>query len=424
MNRRLKILAVAYDCSPLRGSEPGVGWGWVRALAEHYDLWVITAEHWREEIEPALEREPGLKERLRFVYVPRRWRGAIAILEKFWPPAYLATYKHQWQREAFRTAERLHREVGFDLVHQITYVGFRVPGWWWRLGIPFVWGPIGGLEQTPWHLLPAMGLRGAVHFACRNLWNEFDRHLVPDPREAFRRAAAIIAATDGIRREIQRFYGRDSFVIPEVGLPPHTAASPQPRVPQEPLKLIWSGRHIPSKALPVLFAALRRLPERIHWTLEILGSGSCTGRWKRQCRELGLEARCHWWGEVPRDVALERMRASHVLVISSLYELTSTVTVEALACGLPVICPDLYGFRDAVTPECGIRVSARSARDLVEGMAQAIMRLHEDEGLRRRMAEAAIRQARKYDWRDKAEEVSKLYESAASRFLSEVSVDV
>jgi glycosyltransferase involved in cell wall biosynthesis len=424
MTPRLKVLAVAYACSPLRGSEAGVGWGWARALAEHHDLWVITAEHWRQEIEPAVTQEPGLNDHLRFIYVPRRWQGAVSVLEKFWPPTYLATYKHQWQREAFKAAQKLHCGIGFDLVHQITYVGFRVPGWWWRLGIPFVWGPIGGLEQTPWRLLPAMGLRGAAHFACRNLWNDFDRRLAPGPREAFRRAAVVIAATEGIQREIHRFYGRDSVVIPEVGLPPQTAVCPQPRAPKEPLKLIWSGLHIPRKALPVLFSAVRRLPERINWTLEILGSGPCTGRWRRKCRGLRLEARCLWRGQVHRDLALERMRASHVLVISSLYELTSSVTVEALACGLPVICPDLYGFRDAVPPECGIRVPARSAKDLGEGIAQAIIRLHDNEEVRRRMAEAALRQSRSYDWLHKVEAISKLYENALSHNAREVTLDV
>lgn len=411
---------MAYACSPLRGSEEGVGWGWVTALAEHHDLWVLTASHWRPEIEPVLAKEPGLGKRLRFIYVPRRWRRAVALAEKFWPPIYLASYKHQWQRDALNVAQRLHREVGFDLVHQITYVGFRVPGEWWRLGIPFVWGPIGGLEQTPWHLLLPMGPRGIMRFACRNFWNEYDRRFSRRPREAFRKAAAIIAATEGIQKEIFRFFQRDAAIIPEVGLPPVSLIQPPRREPGEPLRLLWCGRHIPSKALPLLFQSLKLLPRRIQWRLEILGSGPCTEGWKRQCRRLDLEERCVWKGNVPRNVALARMMESHVLVITSLYELTSTVTVEGLALGLPVICPDLYGFRDAVTDGCGIRVPARSIDSLVRGIAEGITRLHDHEEGRLQMAEAAIRQAERYRWEIKAQRVNTIYTEVASRCRVEV----
>jgi len=61
------------------------------------------------------------------------------MAEKVWPPAYLFTYKHQWQRAAFEVAKQLNDQVHFDVVHQLTYVGFRVPGLLWKLDAPFVW---------------------------------------------------------------------------------------------------------------------------------------------------------------------------------------------------------------------------------------------------------------------------------------------
>lgn len=41
---RLKVLVSAYACSPERGSEPAVGWGFVSALRKFHDLWVIVEE--------------------------------------------------------------------------------------------------------------------------------------------------------------------------------------------------------------------------------------------------------------------------------------------------------------------------------------------------------------------------------------------
>jgi len=43
----------AYACAPRRGSEPGAGWGFVRSMAEHHDVWVIT----RRKNQPEIEKE-------------------------------------------------------------------------------------------------------------------------------------------------------------------------------------------------------------------------------------------------------------------------------------------------------------------------------------------------------------------------------
>lgn len=73
MARRLKILVSAYACSPVRGSEPGMGWGFIRALAKYHDLWVIVEqEKFQEEVEDGLETYPELKERVNFYFIPKK----------------------------------------------------------------------------------------------------------------------------------------------------------------------------------------------------------------------------------------------------------------------------------------------------------------------------------------------------------------
>ncbi len=230
---------------PARGSEYGVGWGWVAAIAKYHDLWVITGEQCRNEIEAYLASTPELKCRLQFHYIPRkRYEWA----EKIWHPFYLYTYKNQWQSAAFEGGTRLHAKIGFDIIHQLTYVGFRVPGELWKLDVPFVWGPIGGLEQTSWSLIPALGTRGVLHYTARNLLNDWDRRFKQLPRRALAKAdGGVISATSGIQKELRRFYGRDSVVISEIGLPPMTRRDPVSRQATEPLILLWCGNHLPAK---------------------------------------------------------------------------------------------------------------------------------------------------------------------------------
>src|SRR5579859_118170 len=403
---RLKVLVAAYACSPSKGSEHGVGWGWVEAIAKYHDLWVITGAQFKDEIEAEFSRRPELGSKITFHYIARtRYSWA----EKVWPPAYLLSYKHQWQKAAYEAAKHLDGQIHFDIVHQLTYVGFRVPGLLWQLNRPFVWGPIGGLEQTTWALIPALGVRGGLYFLARNLLNEWDRRFSRAAKRAFATAdGGIIAATSGIQSEIMRFYGLDSEVISEIGLPPVTRETLVRRQPSMPLALLWCGNLLPGKALPFLLSALQLLPADLNWRLTIIGDGPCSAKWRRLARTSGVADRCEWFGQVPRQAVLQKMQESHVLVITSVYDLTSTVLVEALANGLPVICPDHCGFRDAITPECGIKVSARSRREFIFGLRDGILRL-DDESLRLRLGKGALRRSEEYKWDLKAKAVSNIY---------------
>jgi len=45
----------------------------VTAISRLHDLWVRTAEFHRGDIERALAASPGLRGRVRFIYIPHRW---------------------------------------------------------------------------------------------------------------------------------------------------------------------------------------------------------------------------------------------------------------------------------------------------------------------------------------------------------------
>jgi glycosyltransferase involved in cell wall biosynthesis len=278
--------------------------------------------------------------------------------------------------------------------------------------MPLVWGPIGGLENTPWRYLPAMGWRGAIMFAGRNILNTLDKWLLRGPVKAFRKTdGAVIAATSKIQQQIRARYGVDSVVRCEIGMePPKESASLSSRENGEPLRIVWSGLHIPRKALPLLFDALALLADDIEWRLTVLGSGPQSGRWRELAAAQGLDERIRWTGRIPREEAVACVGAAHVMVVTSLYDLTSSVVVEALAAGVPVICPDHYGFSDAVDDSCGIKVPVDSTAVIRRGIAAAIEALYEDEHRRRRLAQGAIRRARDFEWHETGAIVSRLYE--------------
>ncbi len=410
----LKVVLNAYACNPCKGSEEGVGWNWVKCIAGFCDPWVLVADYHRDDIEAHLSNNPDEMSNVHFIYVSHKpwhyrptpgWKKIEGSIAK---PVMNLAYM-LWLKDAFTLAKQLHQEEHFSLAHQLTYVGFRFPGRLWKLDIPFVWGPVGGLENTPWRFLPVLGIRGAIYYAGRNLINGAQRLFLRSARKAFRQAGAVIAATSGIQREIRRWYGVDSRVICEVGPPERMERATSPRDAGEPLRLIWSGEHLPGKALPLLLQALIHMEADCAWHLDVLGQGPLSDSWKRLAHELDVQNRCTWHGLLPRDEALTVMSRGHVFVVTSLKDLTSTVLLEALALGLPVICPDHCGFSDVVNEECGVKLPVENPAQLITDLTQAIDALCRDEPRRQSLAEGAVRRAGEYSWERKAMEIEEVY---------------
>ncbi len=417
MSERLNIVACAYACSPYRGSEPGVGWGWIRAIARHHHVHVLTAAFHRDEIEQYRAAHPRELANATFAYVPhkgwhfspnRLWRR---IAHSPLRPLVLVAYR-AWLRDAYRLARRLHDKHRFDIAHHVTMVGFRYPGHFHKMPIPFVWGPIGGLENTPWRFLPAMGLRGTMHYAFRNVVNSLHKRCLQAPRRAMQAAAAIIAATPAIRDEIARCYGRDAVVMCEIVPPePGSDAPPTPRGPGEPLRLCWSGQHVPGKALPLLLKALAQMPATIGWRLSVLGEGPSSRYWRRLAESLGVAERCRWLGNVSRDDALGHVAQSHVFVITSLKDLTSTVLLEALAMGVPVICPDHCGFSAVVDETCGVKLPIETPEAFSDALPGAILSLATNDGRRQALARGASLRACAFSVNARGVALDSLYRS-------------
>ena len=418
---RLRILAIAYACDPSKGSEFGVGWGWVNAIAANHKVTVITADFNSASIRQHLATgKVSTCSNPLFLYVRNRpWhyrpRGIwLGIEDSFGKPFMNLAYQ-DWLRYAFEEAKRELAKSSYDLVHLITYVGWRFPGTFYRLGIPFVWGPIGGMKNTPWRLLPILGPKGALYYGARNLINSLQLRILLGPRRALRAAnGGVIAATSEIQEELQIRYQVTSRVICEVGPPDFAATTPIRRGENDPLRICWSGQHLPGKALHLLLQAAAQLPKNLNFSIEILGDGISNRTWRSLACKLRIEERCHWHGWLPRDQSLAVMRESHVFVLTSLKDLTSTVAVEAISLGLPVVSLDHCGFADLVTNQCGIKIYPGSTTQIVSELAGALHTLYSDEALRERLARGAIKRSHTYSWAAKMETLDEIYRMAVA----------
>jgi glycosyltransferase involved in cell wall biosynthesis/peptidoglycan/xylan/chitin deacetylase (PgdA/CDA1 family) len=405
--RRPRLLILAYACSPLRGSESGVGWNRAVEAAKDFDVWVICEEReFRQDIESYLEKI-GPIENLHFAYVPmprREWAfGQAADALWYW-------MLKRWHRRALRTARKLDEEVGFDVVHQLTFCGYREPGYLWKLDAPFVWGPIGGTQNYPWRFLQYAGCRGAAFEIARNIVNScqlrFDRRV----RNALRKASAVLAASSSIRADLLSMAKVPATVISDVGVARIEGNPRRPRNAEEPLRILWSGILKPRKALPLLIEALAILPPDLAYEVRILGDGPCRRSWNCMATRRGVATNVKWLGWLPHEEALRQYAWADVFVFTSLRDTTGTVLPEALAAGLPVICLDHQGGRDVVTAECGAKIPVTTPRQVIERLSEAIAHLATHPEVCQRMSREALRRAEDYLWTKQGEKMTAVYQ--------------
>ena len=411
--KRLKVLVGSYACDPGYGSEPGMGWNFVSNIARFHEVHAIVEEgEFKETLTKFAAEHPEAVEHITFHFVPRTHHN---LLRKIWPPSYYWFYR-AWHKRAYRLAKELDKRENFDIVHQVTISGFRCPGFLWKLGKPFVWGPLGGFTDTPWCLLRSLGMGGAIHFAVRNVVNGFQKRWGREARAAARHSAAILTSTTQAVDEIKRFWKKDAVLMNEVGLEKYEGTegfTPSVHEPGTPLRICWAGEHIPRKALDLLLRALPLCKEKME--LHVLSKGPRMEAWKKLSHKLGLDGVVTFHGFVPREEAFHIMSTSHVFCITSVREDTSTVVFEAFRYGLPIIALDHCGFATVINETCGIKIPINSRSQVIGDYARHLDYLATHEEERRQFSQGALKRCRDFTWDAKMEVLNRLYADAAGR---------
>jgi glycosyltransferase involved in cell wall biosynthesis len=419
MNRP-RVLISAFSCHPHRGSEPGVGHFFVSELARHCDLTVITEA---VENRAAIERhqlEDRIYASIDFHFIPWPWLDHEGRRIDDRGSYHFYRCLRQWEESALKLATTLTATRKFDLVHHLTMQGYREPGYLWRLGLPFVWGPVGGHAQIPWRYFPMLGWRGMLKQGTRNIGNALQARLHPRVRAAAKKAAAVITNTAAGREALARLYGVDATVIGEFGAE-RMPVPARPPIGSRPIKIAWSGVHVPRKALPILLHAMARLAPPVRAEAHILADGPETERWQRLARKLGVSDCCIWHGRLPRRQAIEVMSSCDVFAVTSLLDGTSCVLNEAIAVGLPVIAHRACGFADVVDQTCGILIEPRSPGRSVRAFADAISRLATDATLYQALCNGAVARIEAVGVQRRARQMLEVYERVLGRPIASTS---
>lgn len=400
----MRILLSAYACRPNAGSEPGCGWNWATHLAARgLEVHVLVAQRNREAIEAGLRATPIPNLHFSYVSVPYPWAKRSEALH------YVC-----WQTAALKTARELSEKLQFHLAHHITYASIHVPTLLWRLGIPVVFGPIAGGQLAPASMLKYFGSDKSKE----QLRTLITRKLTISPLHKYclRRMSFILAANRNTL-EIVRVLGcKNVDLMCDTAITEEYFAKSPRKFERSSgvLKLLWVGRMLTRKALPLALDALSRVRGDV--TITIAGDGLDPQIVRQMIADRGLERRVFWKGVRLNFQELRSAYCEHdAMLFTSLRDSFGSQLLEALATGLPVITLDLNGAHDFVPDGASFKVPVGSPEETVHNLAAAIDRYaslpceEKDE-----MSRQAWQFAKGITWSSRAEFAENLYRELCS----------
>ena len=377
----LNILINAYAVAPNWGSEQGVGWNWIINIAKYCKCFVITEGEWRNEIESALLEQPQ-KENIIFYYNP----VSDEIRRMCWNQGDYRFYHHYeiWQKKTLEIAKQICKEHKIDVIHQLNMVGFREPGFLWKIkGIPYVWGPLSGCSTTNLKFFVDADFKTKLKYRFKNIVNNLQLRFSSKVRNAFKSASILITPRIDVHKKIKDIYKKDTLIIAETGI--IGSCIPLESIQRnnsEELNILWVGRFIYTKKLDIALKTIANLEHNTKVKLHIVGFGLNNEEtyYKNLAMQLGVEDKCVWYGKKDNKDVMEFMKKMDLFFFTSIAEVTSTVILESIQNRLPILCHNACGFGNVVTNDIGRKVELISPQYSIEHFAKQIDYFYNNKG--------------------------------------------
>jgi glycosyltransferase involved in cell wall biosynthesis len=368
-----KLLFVAFACEPGRGSEPGIGWNFVDEASRRYPVWVLThssfkkpleayleTQHQHHPIHPIYVRLPGLK---------WLWNFGLGI----------NLYYYLWQFVAARVGRKAHRAERFELIQHVSFQRYWMHSAGASIGAPFIFGPVGGGEIWP----PT--LKSELTFGDRMrtyMWTFVRFMMEKDPllRRTLRKAVAVIPSVDDATGHLQRLGIQPLPVMACVAPQPNLErfVSNDPKLPGFRFISIgriprWKGLHLGLKAFAKAFGpSSEQNAAPVEYT--IVGQGSDLAYLKGLARELHIESKVHFVGDLNYSDGLSQLSKSHAMIHPTMRD-SGGLVFESLMLGIPVACLNVGLPSMLVGSTGGIVIDVEKGADaIIEELSKAMIR--------------------------------------------------
>ena len=403
----LKVLVNSYACSPGMGSEPGMGWNWCVNLAKYCELHIITEGEFRDKIEsviPTIEHGSNMH----FYYNPI----SDSVRKMCWNQGdwrfYL--YYRDWQKKTADIARNICKKEKIDILHQLNMIGFREPGYLWKVsretGIPFVWGPVDAKVSFPLSYANGASLPTKIFLWLKNTITICQLKYGTRMHEAAKTASLVLSASSNSVISFKKYFGVDSPLMNETGTYPIGYQKTDIDKKQS-FDILWVGKTDFRKQLAL---AIRSVASAYHHDikLHIVGGGDMR-EYMQIAESVGLADNCIVHGSINHDDVLELMRKSNLFLFTSVAEGTPHVVLEAIGCGLPVLCFHTCGQGDCVNEQVGIKIPLSNPHQSEKDFAEGIEYLYQHRDILAAMSQKCKERAEELSWDNKARQMVEYY---------------
>ena len=404
----LKILINAYACSPGMGSEPGMAWNWVSNLAKFCELYIITEGEFRDRIEevvPTLEQGKNMH----FYYNP----VSEEIRKMCWNQGDWRFYKYykEWQWKTYLLAKDICKLEKIDVLHQLNMIGFREPGYLWKLSeetdIPFIWGSVDAKDKFPVAYLDGAGLKTKLFMRLKNFLIGIQLRHSKRVLLAAHQASVIFSASSNSQRSFKKYMNIDSPLLNETGcyVQDHPLID---KSQKETFDVLWVGKLDFRKQLGIALQSVA-ITGNESIRLHIVGGGDAEP-YKLLANTLGIKDKCIWHGAVSHDEVQSIMQNSDVFFFTSVAEGTPHVVLEAIGNNLPVVCFDTCGQGDAVNEKVGKKILLTNPSKSSQSFATILNEFEGNRDLLKHLSENCKQRQVELSWAEKAKTMVGWYE--------------
>jgi glycosyltransferase involved in cell wall biosynthesis len=230
-------------------------------------------------------------------------------------------------------------------------------------------------------------------------------------KREYDKADKVTTFTQFIAKNLQKTFGtpKDITVIPQGIDLDKILETRKGGCIEKDNSIFFSGRLIWRKGILFLLKAFERVHRDIpDLKLKIFGDGPLKGMVQNFIKTKKLEKTIVCYGYVSYSTLIEEICKSHFAVLPSLFEASSILMLEVMACKRTFIAFDLPFLKEQFTHLHNAYLTPVDETEL----AKAIVELYRNESLREKLEEAAYPYvATSHNWSTLVNEYIKLYES-------------
>jgi glycosyltransferase involved in cell wall biosynthesis len=218
------------------------------------------------------------------------------------------------------------------------------------------------------------------------------RWIYPLTPRIWRDAARITAVSEYTRQLASKHYPVDIRVIPN-GIDTQAFNQQRNLIPHKPARLIFAGRFVPQKNLPVLVHVLNEIRD-LSWEAVLIGDGILFDEVREKIAGCGLDRKVRLTGWLEPGQVIAEMAAADIFLMPSRSEGISVSALQSLALGLAIVASNVGGLGELVEP--GSNGFLHDPAD-VHGFAASLRALLSDDRFLQRARLRSIEIAKRFD---------------------------